>query len=73
MSDATTLPTKSVQASPVKQLRLIRTQERPKDALLAITTGKGVQHFLIPEAALKDLAKNLMAFSSSGSSSEPQA
>ncbi len=72
MSDVTNSPQPSVQASPVKQMRLIRTQERPKDALLEITTSKGVQHFLIPEGALNNLAKNLMAFSSGGTSSGQQ-
>ncbi len=71
MSDVTNTPqTTAVQAAPVKQMRLIRTQERPKDALLEITTGKDVQHFLIPEAALNGLAEKLAAFANSGSSGQ---
>ena len=48
-----------VQASVIKHLRLIRTDERPNDVVLEITTGRGVEHFLLPKASVNDLAQKL--------------
>lgn len=65
MTDQTTpqqTPPNTVQASPIKQLRLIRPNERPNDALLEITTGKGVQHFLLPGGSLRELSEKFARF-----------
>lgn len=60
MTDQAATPTSNqVQASLIKQLRIIRTSERPDDILLQITTGKGAEHFLLPKAAVKDLVEKL--------------
>ena len=67
MTDQETAPkTNQVQASAIRQLRLIRTNERPNDAVLEITTGNGVQHFLLPKASLNDLAQKLADFAKGG-------
>ena len=67
MTDQENAPqTKQVQVSPIKQLRLIRSNERPNDALLEITTGNGAQHFLLPKASLSDLAQKLADFAKGG-------
>jgi hypothetical protein len=51
-----------VKVSPIKQVRVIRTEERPNDAVLEITTGNGAQHFLLPKSALGELAQSLASF-----------
>lgn len=55
----------TVRAKQVRQVRLMRTEQRPQDALLELTTKEGPQHFLIPLAALPELARKLEEFGGS--------
>ena len=61
MSD--NLQSLQVRAKAIQQVRLMNTQERPDAALIEFTTGENEKlHFLLPKAALAELAQKMIAF-----------